>query len=178
MAYFLKDKKEFIVEFGKFLENKNNLTTLMKENYIVVLKILRAEIDLIEKDYKILKQKILRKARKKEKFYQLKEEYIKTNEPSIEREVKNVVINVKPDTIVNNKIPTAVITPTTPSDIQDYSNEYRDSENVINILKEPEHSNLDQTKKILIELTDLLTHFSTKVYQHQEMAETSIIFII
>jgi hypothetical protein len=171
MAYFLKDKKEFIKEFEKFLDIKNNVSKLTKENYIIVLKILRGEIDGIEKDYKILKQKTLKKARKKEKFYQLKEDYIKSNETIIEIDV---VKNIKPEITNMTYTPIPTNTHSTHFDILENSNEYRDSQNVINILKEPEHSNLDQTKKVLMELTDLLTHFSTKVYQHQEMAETSI----
>jgi hypothetical protein len=165
MAYFLKDKKEFIKEYDNYLQNKNNLSKSTRENSLIILKILRTEVDGIEKDYKILKQKILKKARKKEKFYQIKEDFIKTasNETNLEKEVKESKTDKieKITTFQPIQIPVEEI------------NEYKDSENVINILKEPEHSNLDKTKKILMELTDLLTHFSTKVYQHQEMAETS-----
>ena len=168
MAYFLKDKKEFIKEFDNYLQNRNNLSKATKENLLTILKILRTEIDGIERDYKILKQKILKKARKKEKFYQLKEEFLKNviNEPTIEKE--------QPKEIKRSRIENIIPSQPIPTPIEEI-NEYKESENVINILKEPEHSNLDQTKKILFELTDLLNHFSTKVYQHQEMADTSII---
>jgi hypothetical protein len=167
MAYFLKDKKEFVKEFDNYLQNKNNLSKATQENLLTILKILRTEIDCIERDYKILKQKILKKARKKEKFYQLKEEFLKNTvtEPILEKKQREDKRNKTDNIIPHQSIPTPI----------EEINEYKESENVINILKEPEHSNLDQTKKILFELTDLLNNFSTKVYQHQEMAETSII---
>jgi hypothetical protein len=169
MAYFLKDKKDFIKEFDNYLQTKNNLSKSTKENSLIILKILRSEIDGIEKDYKILKQKILKKARKKEIFYKIKEDLLnfRSNEPIIHKEGKE---------LKKEKIEKITLIQPLLTSIEEIDN-FKDSENVINILKEPEHSNLDKTKKILMELTDLLTHFSTKVYQHQEMAETSIIIL-
>lgn len=50
---------------------------------------------------------------------------------------------------------------------------YIDSPQTLNQFKEAETQNLDKTKKILYDLSDLLTNFSSKVLLHKEMTENS-----
>lgn len=52
-------------------------------------------------------------------------------------------------------------------------NPYEDSSQVLNLMKKNDTKDLDKTKQILFGLSDLMSNFSTKVLQHQEMTERS-----
>jgi len=58
------------------------------------------------------------------------------------------------------------------NDINNY-NPYEDSSQVLSLIKKNDTKDLDKTKSILFGLSDLMTNFSMKVLQHQEMTETS-----
>jgi len=49
-----------------------------KNNFLAILEILKSKIDVILKEYKSLKQNILRKLNKKENFYKTKKDFIKS----------------------------------------------------------------------------------------------------
>jgi hypothetical protein len=53
-------------------------------------------------------------------------------------------------------------------------NPYQDSSQILNLMKKNDTKDLDKTKSILFGLSDLMTNFSSKVLQHQEMTQTSI----
>lgn len=79
MAYFLKDKNEFINEFKEHLQTSDSkkMSLLHKKNYLTILEIMKNQIDQILKDYKTLKQNLLKKMKKKENFWKIKEEFIR-----------------------------------------------------------------------------------------------------
>ena len=55
-------------------------------------------------------------------------------------------------------------------------NPYVDSAQSLSLIRKNESSDLDRTKQILFELSDLMTNFSVKVLQHHEMTHQSKIF--
>ncbi len=50
-------------------------------------------------------------------------------------------------------------------------NPYEESAQTLSVLKKEDSSDLDRTRKILFELSDLMTNFSFKVQQHHEMTQ-------
>jgi hypothetical protein len=52
-------------------------------------------------------------------------------------------------------------------------NPYEESSQTLSLLKKDDSSDLDRTRKILFELSDLITNFSFKVQQHHEMTQQS-----
>lgn len=55
-------------------------------------------------------------------------------------------------------------------------NPYEESSQTLSLLKKEDSTDLDRTRKILFELSDLMTNFSFKVQQHHEMTQQSKIF--
>jgi len=53
-------------------------------------------------------------------------------------------------------------------------NPYEESSQSLSFLKKEDTSDLDRTRKILFELSDLMTNFSMKVHEHHEMTQQSI----
>lgn len=202
IAYFIKDKNEFINEFSEYLNSPScrNLNIFYKKNYLVVLEILKNHIDEILKIYKNLKQVMLKKMRKKENFWKIKQEYIKSakeNTTSITGNISNLSSSLtsmpsklpikllnpfktvkeqeNKNSINSNKAPIAYPT----SDLKiDNEELYKDNLPSLNIFKESENKSLEKTKNILFELSDLMTNFSTKVMQHQEITQNSKILIL
>jgi hypothetical protein len=186
IAYFLQDKNEFISEFSKYVESNKEMSLLMRKNCMNVLEILKSGIDEILKDYKNLKQKMLRKMKKKDNFYKLKEEYyshfnINVNTKSslmpsipnipnalISKPTSNVLIAHKPKTI--NYLDMINQEPNINQEI------YKENPQVIHIFRENESKNLEKTKQTLYELSDLMTNFSSKVSQHHEITQNSKLY--
>lgn len=52
-------------------------------------------------------------------------------------------------------------------------NPYEDSSQILNLMKKNDTKDLDKTKQILFSLSDLMSNFSMKVVQHQEMTQQS-----
>lgn len=52
-------------------------------------------------------------------------------------------------------------------------NPYEESFQTLSLLKKEDSTDLDRTRKILFELSDLMTNFSFKVQQHHEMTQQS-----
>jgi len=52
-------------------------------------------------------------------------------------------------------------------------NPYEESPQTLGLLKNEDSTDLDRTRKILFELSDLMTNFSFKVQQHHEMTQQS-----
>ncbi len=52
-------------------------------------------------------------------------------------------------------------------------NPYEESSQTLSLFKKEDTTDLDRTRKILFELSDLMTNFSMKVQQHHEMTQQS-----
>jgi hypothetical protein len=210
MAYFLKDKNEFINEFKEYLEagvatdkngNPYRLSLMEKKNYLAILEILKSEIDVVLRDFKNLKQKMLKKMNKKENFWKLKENFIKSYKesdgdkqtPYVVSSVSNILQSniskftgqIKPEekksenkiTKISYKESNIPIVPmenfSNSSTSDESTNMYRDSAATLSYFKESETKDYEKTKTILFELSDLMTNFSAKVLEHQNITQNS-----
>lgn len=210
MAYFLKDKNEFINEFKEYLQkgvaidklgNQYRLSLMEKKNYLAILEILKSEIDIVLRDFKNLKQKMLKKMNKKENFWKLKETFIKNYKNSdVDKQTPFVVSSVsnilqsniskftgqlKPEekklekiskiSYKESNIPIIPMENFSNSTPDESTNIYRDSAATLSYFKESETKDFEKTKTILSELSDLMTNFSAKVLEHQNITQNSII---
>lgn len=60
-----------------------------------------------------------------------------------------------------------------PDNLDNTFNPYEESSQTLSLLKKDDSTDLDRTRKILFELSDLMTNFSFKVQQHHEMTQQS-----
>lgn len=210
MAYFLKDKNEFINEFKEYLQkgvaidklgNQYRLSLMEKKNYLAILEILKSEIDIVLRDFKNLKQKMLKKMNKKENFWKLKETFIKNYKhidvdkqtPFVVSSVSNILQSniskftgqIKPEekklekisktSYKESNIPIIPMENFSNGTSDESTNIYRDSAATLSYFKESETKDFEKTKTILSELSDLMTNFSAKVLEHQNITQNSII---
>lgn len=190
---------------------------------MAILEILRLKIDIVLKEFKLLKQKILKKLNKRETFYRIKEDYLKSlsNEKKgkyylkqhkqildnpqsevVKSFIKNVVItgsksfealgatvtSTPPLTYKGIQSPLAKSTPSLnpnltrnhheensflPEPPQEEQSIYTDNPSIINLFKTPESKDLEKTKQILFELSDLVNTFSHKVVEQHQLTENS-----
>lgn len=199
MAYFLKDKNEFMKEFKLYIDKEGrNLHQLNRKNYLAILEILKSEIDLVLKDFKVLKQKMLKKISKKENFWKIKESFLKNQNHNIsdsthsttQRESLSNILSLnlknlpnpfktKEENILEKSKNTKKKENTEINMIhlneESHKEEeiYRETENTMSMFKESEQKDFEKTKQILFELSDLMTNFSAKVIEHQQITQTS-----
>lgn len=77
--------------------------------------------------------------------------------------------NIKKTSITNN-----TNIPIDNSDLTENAyNPYVDSSQSLRLIRKNDNADLNKTKQILFELSDLMTNFSMKVHQHQEMTQES-----
>jgi hypothetical protein len=183
MTFFLHEKNEFMSNFANELEANKTMTRKCKENCIVILEILKSGLEDIIKDYKNLKQNMLRKMKKKDSFWKMKEDFIgrlsgATTPGFTERITAHVVPQITKAKPIEKPV---VAPPKQPVNILDFTTTstpnndegYREAPEVVNIFKENESKGMEKTKQILFELSDLMTNFSTKVHQHHEITQNS-----
>ena len=118
-------------------------------------------------DYKFIKQKLLAKLSKKDKFNKIKDSFFenKISNKDENKSNKHPQIN---STQKNNIIYQNELQNNNEKDIKFY-----DGDNVINTFKKQETDSLIQTRKMIYELSDLVTNFSSKVYEQQEITNMS-----
>jgi len=148
-----------------------------------IIEILKSNIDFILKEFKALKQKILKKMCKKENFWKIKEDFLKSQSCLI-KDVKlsNKFVNIPNNLKIKNEFKRDFSdesfkknTNTTISEHENSSSEdkYRESSVSMELLKEADKKDLEKTKQILYELSDMMTNFSSKIKEHQQMTQTS-----
>jgi hypothetical protein len=165
IAYFLKDKNDFINVMQEFVEKSGRtINRFERINYLTILEILKARIDVVLKEYKSVKQKILKKINKKENFWKIKDEFISkysTNKPR-RRQV----------TLIENSANKYEYFTESQNNPQTEIN-YTEAPSTMNIFKESESKDLDKTKQILFQLSDLVKTFSEKVVEQQQITHNS-----
>lgn len=194
---------------------------------------LKSTIDTIINKYKLLKENLLKKSLKQEKFWETKQKYLKQfvkqqqqydqsskdgfNDAINTKSLSGSNFNIASINLSNykekleNKISSIltkaplVLNPRTQemntnqlkkkqntnlrikrinNNLDDNNNDYnsdnlvdndryKDSQQTINMFKETESKSLDQTKKILYDLSSLMTNFKQKVSQQSEMTQDS-----
>jgi hypothetical protein len=81
--------------------------------------------------------------------------------------------NMSPNKTLSNKPDYTIY----PEQLPEEENFYVDNPSAINIFKASETKDLEKTKKILFELSDLVNTFSNKVFEQHQMTENSKIKI-
>ena len=182
-AYFLKEKNNFIQSFQQNIialkndpQTPEDRITLFKE----ILSILKSKLDALITNFKIIKQNIYKKAKQQERFNEQKFNFFSEKEEdnigkdALNNNINNINSNnninktkknSKPKTIINN------ILDDFDSFKKDIKNKYKETNNVIEMLMDKEKQNYEKTKKILFDLSSLVTTVQKKMYEQGEMTK-------
>ena len=182
-AYFLKEKNNFIQSFQQNIialkndpQTPEDRITLFKE----ILSILKSKLDALITNFKIIKQNIYKKAKQQERFNEQKFNFFSEKEEdnigkdTLNNNINNINSNnninkskknSKPKTIIKN------ILDDFDSFKKDIKNKYKETNNVIEMLMDKEKQNYEKTKKILFDLSSLVTTVQKKMYEQGEMTK-------
>ena len=169
-AYFLKEKNGFISSFRQYIlisksnpEISEDTLTIYKE----ILSILNSNLDNLITNFKMIKQNMYKKAKYQEKFFERKFNFFAERE----REDTSQIKSLKD---VPNKIKKFVIK-NLPFDLENVEekikDKYKEASNVVEILMDKEKQNFEKTKKILFDLSDLVTSVQKKLHAQGEMTK-------
>jgi len=169
-AYFLKEKNGFISSFRQnILISKSNpdisedTLTIYKE----ILSILNSNLDNLITNFKMIKQNMYKKAKYQEKFFEKKFNFFADKETEDAVQIKSLKD-------VPNKIKKFVVK-NLPFDIENVEdkikNKYKEANNVVEILMDKEKQNFEKTKKILFDLSSLVTSVQKKLHAQGEMTK-------
>ena len=169
-AYFLKEKNGFISSFRQYIlisksnpEISEDTLTIYKE----ILSILNSNLDNLITNFKMIKQNMYKKAKYQEKFFEKKFNFFAERE----REDTSQIKSLKD---VPNKIKKFVIK-NLPFDLENVEekikDKYKEASNVVEILMDKEKQNFEKTKKILFDLSDLVTSVQKKLHAQGEMTK-------
>ena len=169
-AYFLKEKNGFISSFRQYiLISKSNpdisedTLTIYKE----ILSILNSNLDNLITNFKMIKQNMYKKAKYQEKFFEKKFNFFAEKEKEDTSQIKSLKD-------VPNKIKKFVIK-NLPFDLENVEekikDKYKEASNVVEILMDKEKQNFEKTKKILFDLSDLVTSVQKKLHAQGEMTK-------
>ena len=169
-AYFLKEKNGFISSFRQnILISKSNpdisedTLTIYKE----ILSILNSNLDNLITNFKMIKQNMYKKAKYQEKFFEKKFNFFADKETEDTVQIKSLKD-------VPNKIKKFVVK-NLPFDIENVEdkikNKYKEASNVVEILMDKEKQNFEKTKKILFDLSSLVTSVQKKLHAQGEMTK-------
>ena len=169
-AYFLKEKNGFISSFRQYiLISKSNpdisedTLTIYKE----ILSILNSNLDNLITNFKMIKQNMYKKAKYQEKFFEKKFNFFAEREKEDTSQIKSLKD-------VPNKIKKFVIK-NLPFDLENVEekikDKYKEASNVVEILMDKEKQNFEKTKKILFDLSDLVTSVQKKLHAQGEMTK-------
>ena len=169
-AYFLKEKNGFISSFRQnILISKSNpdisedTLTIYKE----ILSILNSNLDNLITNFKMIKQNMYKKAKYQEKFFEKKFNFFAENGIGDDSKIDSLKD-------VPNKIKKFVVK-NLPFDIENVEdkikNKYKEASNVVEILMDKEKQNFEKTKKILFDLSSLVTSVQKKLHAQGEMTK-------
>ena len=169
-AYFLKEKNSFISSFRQHIlisksnpEISEDTITIYKE----ILSILNSNLDNLITNFKMIKQNMYKKAKYQEKFFEKKFNFFAERD----REDTSQIKSLKD---VPNKIKKFVIK-NLPFDLENVEekikDKYKEASNVVEILMDKEKQNFEKTKKILFDLSDLVTSVQKKLHAQGEMTK-------
>ena len=169
-AYFLKEKNSFISSFRQHIlisksnpEISEDTITIYKE----ILSILNSNLDNLITNFKMIKQNMYKKAKYQEKFFEKKFNFFADKETEDAVQIKSLKD-------VPNKIKKFVVK-NLPFDIENVEdkikNKYKEASNVVEILMDKEKQNFEKTKKILFDLSSLVTSVQKKLHAQGEMTK-------
>ena len=182
-AYFLKEKNNFIQSFQQNIialkndpQTPEDRITLFKE----ILSILKSKLDALITNFKIIKQNIYKKAKQQERFNEQKFNFFSEKEEdnigkdTLNNNISNINSNNNINKIKKNSKPKTIIKNILDdfdSFKKDIKNKYKETNNVIEMLMDKEKQNYEKTKKILFDLSSLVTTVQKKMYEQGEMTK-------
>ena len=171
-AGFLKEKNEFIQSFKEFLLNSKKDPNVSQDRITVykeILSIIKSNLDNLITNFKILKQNIYKKSKQQERFNEEKFKFFseKEKEPTDNNNIEN---NRNLKAKIKNKIKEIL-----PFDLDKFEetikNKYKEESHVIEMLMDKEKQNFEKTKKILFDLSSLMTNVQQKLQEQGEMTK-------
>ena len=162
-SYFLKDKNDLIQELTSFINKKENkIIGDERTVYNSMLSFLKRNMEDLVTEFKIVKQKRFKKLRKLESFNQMKVDFFRSLPDKGDLKMKKE--------LKKKNEPVNII------DISSLEKEeerikYTESNNIINLFKNNESKNYEKTKRILYELSDLMTIVQKKMHEQGEMTK-------
>ncbi len=169
-AGFLKEKNEFIQSFRTFLLNSKKDLEVPQDHitvYTQILNIMKSNLDELITNFKIIKQNIYKKSKQQERFNEEKLNFFAEKEIVHENE-ENGNQNLK--TKIKNKLNQIL-----PIDIDTFEekikNKYKEASHVVDMLMDKEKQNFEKTKKILYDLSSLITNVEKKMQEQGEMTK-------
>jgi hypothetical protein len=187
-AYFLKEKNDFIGSFQQYIKDcikdpniPEDCITVYKE----ILNILKSNLDNLITNFKIIKQNIYKKTKQQERFNEQKFHFFAEKEEDHSKEDdKNININNNNNINKINKKESIKSKPRTKinkliKNIKDdfnslkegIKNKYEEASNVVQMLMDKDKQNYEKTKRILFDLSSLVTAVQTKLHEQGEMTK-------
>ena len=169
-AYFLKEKNSFISSFRQHIlisksnpEISEDTITIYKE----ILSILNSNLDNLITNFKMIKQNMYKKAKYQEKYFEKKFNFFAENGVGDDSKIDSLKD-------IPNKIKKFVVK-NLPFDIENVEEKikekYKEASNVVEILMDKEKQNFEKTKKILFDLSSLMTNVQQKLQEQGEMTK-------
>ena len=169
-AYFLKEKNSFISSFRQHIlisksnpEISEDTITIYKE----ILSILNSNLDNLITNFKMIKQNMYKKAKYQEKYFEKKFNFFAENGIGDDSKIDSLKD-------IPNKIKKFVVK-NLPFDIENVEEKikekYKEASNVVEILMDKEKQNFEKTKKILFDLSSLVTNVQKKLHAQGEMTK-------
>ena len=165
-AYFLREKNSFIKSFQIYiidLEKEPEISYDRIKVYKEILTLLRGNLDSLITNFKIIKQNIYKKAKKQERFNEQKYTFF-MNEESFTSNLKRKAKEKVNQIIQNIPLDFDKVT-------EEIKNKYKESSNIIKIFLDKEKVNYEKTKRILYDLSDLMSTVSKKMHEQSEMTK-------
>lgn len=165
-AYFLRDKNSFIKSFQSYifeLEKNPDISYDKIKVYKEILTLLRSNLDNLITNFKILKQNIYKKAKQQERFNEQKYNFFMNKESftyNIKKKAKEKI-----NQIIEN-------IPLDFDKVKDeIKNKYQESNSIIKIFMDKDKKDYEKTKRIIYDLSDLMTTVQKKMHEQSEMTK-------
>lgn len=193
---FILQKNEFINDMNSFLKMSKEINKPMREIFFQANNILKFRLDEFITQYKILKQKIYKKSKVKDNYYELKDKFLKDNflKEKYKLDENNGIKkdnSINKETFLGNKVKKdkklnkedSKINSSELINYEDYDK--RNNLDEDNSFIEPskakwvqkylpkENKSINETLNILNDLSNLMKSFSQKVYFHSEITNQS-----
>ena len=171
-AYFLKEKNTFINSFRQYISKSKSNPEITKDTILVykeIISLLKNNLDNLITNFKMLKQNLYKKDIQRTQYFDKKFNFFAENEPEIVDKTKIESLKDIP-----NKVKKFFVK-NLPIDFENIEekikNKYKEANNVIQILLDKDKQNYQKTKKIIFDLSSLMTSVQKKMYSQTEMTK-------
>ena len=171
-VYFLKEKNTFINSFRQYILKSEKNPEITRDTILVykeIISILKNNLDDLILNFKMVKQNLYKKNIQQSQYFDKKFNFFAENETNIVD--KNSIESLKD---IPNKVKKFFVK-NLPIDIENFGekikNKYKEANYVIQILMDKEKQDYEKTKKIIFDLSSLVTSVQKKLYAQGEMAK-------